>query len=407
MHSSISSSDSGIVREEDVPSVLPYGLRLTAADRPGMAQPVPERDVPHQPWRAISATVLVLVVLLSFLWERQMRRLELVPGDIGEDLNAWPELRRQVDVQAAPVAIMGDSRILLGTDLNRVKQLTGVRPVQLGLTGTSGLPILEDLAADPHFKGLAIVGVADLVYFGKPFGTKAKDVIELKEHKSPSKRASFLIYRQLCRYLVMLDPNYQLSVLVARLDPGFRPGVHGPDEDVWKIDEMFDGGQAWLWERLEHDTRLSDHARMVWHKVLNANMLEKGAIPKTLKRSKAAVDKIRARGGDVIFVRPPSARRLRALEDAALPKAKGWDALLAYAHVNGLHTDDLPITQGLILPEESHVSRACATVFTDAYIRRLTEMTPFLRMRADAPAPLSAKDCAVPVGRSLEVKNLH
>ena len=28
---------------------LPAGLRLTASDRPGQAQPVPTRDVPRQP----------------------------------------------------------------------------------------------------------------------------------------------------------------------------------------------------------------------------------------------------------------------------------------------------------------------------------------------------------------------
>jgi len=28
-------------------------VRLTASDRPGVAQPVPVRDIPAQPWRAI------------------------------------------------------------------------------------------------------------------------------------------------------------------------------------------------------------------------------------------------------------------------------------------------------------------------------------------------------------------
>jgi hypothetical protein len=39
---------------------LPSGLRPTAADRPDIAQPVAERDIPHQPWRAMALIVAVL-----------------------------------------------------------------------------------------------------------------------------------------------------------------------------------------------------------------------------------------------------------------------------------------------------------------------------------------------------------
>jgi hypothetical protein len=59
----------------------------------------------------------------------------------------------------------------------------------------------------------------------------------------------------------------------------------------------------------------------------------------------------------------------------------------------GIHFDDLPQAQNLDLPEWSHLSRKCATVFTDAYVRRLTELTPRLKLRADAPPPLGRADC--------------
>jgi hypothetical protein len=59
----------------------------------------------------------------------------------------------------------------------------------------------------------------------------------------------------------------------------------------------------------------------------------------------------------------------------------------------GVHADDLAQTQNLILPEWSHLTRKCATVFTDAYVRRLAEQTPRIKIRPDAPPPLSGKDC--------------
>jgi hypothetical protein len=54
----------------------------------------------------------------------------------------------------------------------------------------------------------------------------------------------------------------------------------------------------------------------------------------------------------------------------------------------------MPTVQGLWLPEGSHLSKACATVFTDAYVRSLAELSPRLVLRPDAPPPLTTKDCA-------------
>jgi hypothetical protein len=78
MVSSISSSEE--IVHDISRQALPSGLRPTAADRPGIAQPVPERDIPQQPWRTMALIVTVLVILFTSLWEWRMRTLELIPG---------------------------------------------------------------------------------------------------------------------------------------------------------------------------------------------------------------------------------------------------------------------------------------------------------------------------------------
>src|SRR5260221_8409991 len=57
MPSSTSSSSHGGAPE-------PLATRLTAADRPGVAQPVPERPVPDRPWgkTLLAATALALLL---------------------------------------------------------------------------------------------------------------------------------------------------------------------------------------------------------------------------------------------------------------------------------------------------------------------------------------------------------
>ncbi len=371
------------------------GLRLTAADRPGVAQPVPERDIPDRPWRAVSLAVLVMTLALTGLWEWRMRTLQLTPGDLGDGPSSWAEQRRRIDTEVVPVAIVGDSRILFDTSFDRFEALTGLRPVQLALPGTNGRPFLEDLAADPKFKGLVIVGLADTSYFRPGVGLMA-DALDHGRWESPATRGSFLIHQVLARRIALLDTDYRLSTLVARLDPNLRAGVDGPYGDVWKIRQTAEGRQSWLWPRLQRDARLLAHARAVWtdhNPGFTGAPVPPAIIAMTLARTTAAVAKIRAHGGDVVFVRPPSAPQLRVREDRSLPRSAGWNALLAAAHAQGVHFDDLPAAQGLDIPEYSHLSRACSVVFTDAYVRRLAALTPRIAIKTNAPPPLSAKDC--------------
>jgi hypothetical protein len=373
----------------------PGFVRLTASDRPGVAQPVPLREIPLQPWGAIFIATMVMTLVVIALWEWRMRSLELSPGDLGDGASAWAEQRHRVDAGDVPVAILGDSRILFDTDLDRFEKLTGVRPLQLAMPGTNARPILEDLAADPHFAGVAIVGITDVSYFRTELG-RFSDALKTYHFESPARRVSFLIYRRLARVLGFLDDDYRLSKLVQRLDPDLRAGVQGPYDDVWKIWVNADDRQTSLWPRIEHDPRLREHARLAWRwGSFAGDPVKPDIIKMTLDATRTSVAAIRARGGDVVFVRPPSAPELRVREERRLPRALGWDALLKTADVRGIHFDDEPAMQGLVIPEYSHLSRACATVFTDAYVRRLTQFVPRITLRADAPPQLVPKDCTL------------
>jgi hypothetical protein len=224
--------------------------------------------------------------------------------------------------------------------------------------------------------------------------SSSEEIIHDSRHALPS--GSFFLQRLLSQVLVMLDDDYELSTLMFRLDHGWRPGVIDMRNAIWKAQETGAGGQTWLWRRLEHDRRLSGHMHSVWLQFFPSQPLDGRTIDAVMVRTRTAVDKIRARGGDVVFVRPPSAPELRVIEDKHAPRTRVWDAILAYTHSNGVHIDDLPTVQHLTLPEGSHLSRACATVFTDAYLRSLAGKTPLLHLQPGAPPALSTTDCVQP-----------
>jgi len=371
---------------------LPPGLRQTASNRPGQAQPVPTRDIPAQPWVKIGISVLCAVTLLTSAWEWNARtNLGLHAGDIDDSAQAWAEQRRLAD--AAPVAIVGDSRILFDTDLGRFQQLTGVRPIQTSIVGTSARALLENYANDPKFHGLLIVGLVDLSYF-RPVGVGLGGpyLKNFGKNGKPSQLTGLWIDRFLQRYFAFLDSDYRLSHMAERLDHGLRKGTDSPYEEVWKISETFDHRQYVMWDQIETNSYLRAHARHAWNG-FKGPKIPPAIAAAVVARSAEAVRRIRARGGDVIFIRPPSAPQLRINEDPELPKAIGWNALLAGTKAKGIHADDLPQAQNLVIPEWSHLSRKCATVFTDVYVRRLVQLTTRLKLRADAPPPLSRADC--------------
>jgi hypothetical protein len=364
---------------------------MTAAadppEPPAAAGP-PQRPLPQRPLGAVLVVALGLCLAALAAWEWRARGQGLVAGDLGDSPAAWAEQRRRVSDDPGQVLIVGDSRILLGSSLDRHAELTGVRPVQLALIGTSGLPVLEDIARHSDFRGLVIVGVSDLHYFGAPEDT-ARATLAAYRQQTPDEYIDHHLGQGLERRLAFLDEDYGFPRLLQALvgNAGAARGG-GPGKFSVTVDER----QTWLWERIETDTALRRRVIRAWGSE-PVPALTDASVAATLERSRAAVQAIRARGGEVVFLRPPSAPLLRFGEERHLPRARGWDALLNATGAIGVHFEDDPAMQGLKTPEYSHLSKACARVYTDAYLRALATRTSRVRLRADAPAALGPADC--------------
>ncbi len=60
-----------------------------------------------------------------------------------------------------------------------------------------------------------------------------------------------------------------------------------------------------------------------------------------------------------------------------------------------------PALRRPIMPEWSHLNRRYATVFIDAYVRRLVAQTPRLTLHLNTPPPLDLNECGSSSERSL------
>src|SRR5690348_3818442 len=199
MHLSTSSSDLVVARSASAEARIAQrpGLRLTAADRPGIAQPVPERDVPDRRWGTILFVALVLTLLMLGAWEWHWRSFGVEPSIANTDA-LWATQRRRIDQGEGDGAtvLIGSSRMLFDLQLPVWQALSGKRPIQLALEGTSPMFALEDLADDPNFRNARLlVGVAPDIFFSG-FAYRA-GVLKYFRKQSPSQRIE--IGRASCR----------------------------------------------------------------------------------------------------------------------------------------------------------------------------------------------------------------
>jgi hypothetical protein len=91
------------------------------------------------------------------------------------------------------------------------------------------------------------------------------------------------------------------------------------------------------------------------------------------KMIKKYIDQIRAKGGDVVMVRPPSGGSVLAREKKSYPKDLYWDCLLQSTNTDGFYYTDYPETADMYCPEESHLSPENAALFTRALVHFLNE----------------------------------
>jgi hypothetical protein len=88
---------------------------------------------------------------------------------------------------------------------------------------------------------------------------------------------------------------------------------------------------------------------------------------------KSEVDKIKARGGHVIFTRTPSTGFFFMAEQKGYPKKDYWDKLLAVTGCKGIYFLDYPALAKLNCPEWSHLSPAGAVTFTQNFVSILKD----------------------------------
>ena len=326
-----------------------------------------ERAVPPVRWTLIAGFAALLLLIGGVGWELHCRRLGYAPT-VNDSMELWAARRGAVAPDS--VVIIGDSRAWFDLDLDELEKGLGKRPVQLALSGSTVFPVLKNLCEDEQFHGTIICSVLPVLYFvpaGPPL-KRSQDAVDHYLRQPLSERLDLPLAMFLEQRLAFMNmQELTLEEMLKGLPIPDRAAVaHGPKLPPY-FNAMDPERHAWMIERCVQPGPLQDLVRRTWPPLFTPPPPPPGvtqeeamrqfgiAFEQRLKDSVSAVDRLRRRGGKIVFVRFPCSGPLKELEAKLTPRERTWDVLLQATQVPGVYFEDHAELSGFDCPEYSHL----------------------------------------------------
>ncbi len=360
-----------------------------------------ERTLPEQPWGRLALIVLIVVAVATAGWEMYWRGQGYEPSYDATD-SSWAEFRAKAQTAGPEYTIItGSSRALFDIDLPTWRAETGNRPViQLAKEGSAPLPIVRDLIENTDFAGTLVVSVAPGLFFFKNsmHDGDAERLVKYYQNWSPAQKMEHwanLLMEPAFAFVEKGELN--LGNLVLEMELPNRPAYLAGYDRVPKLSNDTRERQAKMWSKVVTDAAYAQRVRGIWLGFSSRTgplmrpadyAAKKGdaiagkfmPMPPPLQVSpaerdsffmeiKSWADKLRKRGGRMVFICPPSMGMLYILDEKEFPRKETWDLMLEKTGVRGIHFEDHPELQGFELPEWSHLRAEHAPPFTKALVR--------------------------------------
>ena len=117
--------------------------------------------LPEGGWLVVWASVTVLLLSCVLFFELDLRYQGWSPS-VSDSAELWSFYRKRAsELGDKAIILVGKSRIQVGADLDEIRRMTHLEPVQLAIDGTTPVPVMEDLADDPRITGTIILDFSE------------------------------------------------------------------------------------------------------------------------------------------------------------------------------------------------------------------------------------------------------
>ena len=343
-----------------------------------------ERPIPQLPWRGLTVIVVLVVFAAAAAWEIYVRSIGYLPT-LNDTEDLWVQARRRVNPES--VVIVGDSRPVFDLDLDELEKAFGKRPIQLALPGSCAYPVFAELANDEQFHGTIICSIVPGMFFapGGPLVETSEKALARYRKQTLAQRASHHLGMFLEEHIAFLkQEDLTLDILLKQLPIPNRSNAQIPPTFPPYFQTVDRERRARMIERCaQPGSELAKRIQQIWlplftppppptyvpREVFMENMGK--AIDARFRDAATAVEKLRARGGKIVFVRFPNGGELKALEDRLNPRAHDWERLLKDTNVPSIYWEDFPELATFTCPEWSHLSAGDSVEFSRRLVPHL------------------------------------
>lgn len=357
------------------------------------------RTIPHVPWRRLLLAVALLSTAATAAWEIYARSAGYA-ATLNDTPDLWAETRGTVKPDS--VVLIGTSRMLFDMDLDVLEQGLGQRPKQLAIVGSSPFPVLADLAADETFRGTVLLDIVPAMYLAPagspPFEASEKALRRLRTWNHAQKWSHRLALQLEDKVAFVRQEDLTLAKLLEAIPvPDRANALVGPRMPPYFYTLERDRRARMVPEAAIVGSPLQQQITGTWLPLFTMpppptfipieqfKQMMGQALEARFRETAQHVARIRARGGQVVFLRLPVTGPLAEREEQLAPRAVTWDRLVKENGVPAIHFAEHAELSAFDCPEWSHLSAEDSVEFTRRLVPHLQAALQ-LRPRGDTIA---------------------
>jgi hypothetical protein len=268
----------------------------------------------------------------------------------------------------AAIALLGASRMQRGVDVDELANSLQRPIVQLAVEGTSGLPVLENLAADPRFRGTVVVSIAPAFSFNRKLSKldegNQTDWVRAYVGQSQSRRME-----QELRLFVQNKLAFRsLDASISRVSRSifFAGALPSPDYKKTHRNRFVSIDQSKFDQEVDQDGIVALYTR-------NSEAYEAKGFAELLQYFAAVVEVLNNKGCKVVILQLPSEGKVLEFEKQHFPANRFWDEMKRNINAKFVHFEDYPQLNGYLSADGSHIAAEKATEFTRQLAKVLEE----------------------------------
>ncbi len=316
----------------------------------------------------VIALVIAIAALMAFEWTL---RASGAKPNFRDNQARWSQVREAVqqDVNYDSIALLGASRIRAAISISALETRYPNQAIYpLGYVGRGPCASLQDLADNTEFRGTVIVSMAPNWVDCDPSRFQMHGIVN-RYHQdwNWARKIDSRLSNTVTRHLVIFDPHYSIqNILENYLERGEilpRPDYRTTRENR-QIEYDYSNISPDELEQLQSRSLHSFLYRQ--EKGENKGQDRWGA---ALAIFRNAIDKIEARGGQVIMLRLPTSGPLERAEIEHFPRAEYWDQFSTQLSASvTMHYQDFAELSRFSPPDGNHLdlresARFTATLF--------------------------------------------